>query len=353
MASQAQGQQPPWCAWCEKSGHRGVSFCYSCGWNYKEATSYTPTAGTPPWQQGSESWIRAPSPRGRRHSRGRQKPIAGPDGKKGGKGKDKSKEKGKGKGSDIGKSSQPVPLLQALPPPQPSLPSSTTSSTVPAVDAGSNEAQAKLDQLLSTLSNTKEALPPAVMQLMGEYSSSSTNAESKALLRAVKAKTAAKRELAKLRASKGTFMSAWSTYLGQVSELLEKQLLEQQSALQQYDEAETKWEDQLKEASQTLARLSTGKEDALVEGMDAEDQTMATDSAEMDVKIAASVEAVKQTAKAQAANLLQALRQAQATAEVKDERRGASRTPRRNQTSAMVDIPSSPELGDAPPGKAP
>ena len=207
---------------------------------------------------------------------------------------------------------QSVPLLQALPQP-PVL-------GQPASEASSSEAQAKLDQLPSTLTSTKEALAPSVMQILEEYSSSSSNAESKALMRAVKAKTAAKKGLAKLRASKGTFMSAWSTYLSQVSELLVKQLAEQQTALQQYDEAEVKLEEQLKEASQ--ARLSTGKEDGLDDGMDADDHATAADAAEMNTKIAASMEAVKQTARAQAANLLHALRQAQASAAVKEERRG-------------------------------
>ena len=357
MASQTAMQSPPWCDWCEKAGHRGAAFCFSCGWNYKDIAAYAQPSKPPPWQQGTESWSRAPSPRGRRHSRTRQKPIAGQDGKKGGKGKDKSKDKGKGKGADGGKSKQSVPQLQMLPQPpalaQPSLPNASAASAATASETTTNDAQAKLDQLLTTLTSSKEVLPPSVMQILGEYSSSSTNAESKALLRAVKAKTAAKRELAKLRASKGTFMSAWSAYLAQVSELLEKQLAEQQAALQQYDEAEIKWEEQLKEASQSLARLSTGKEDGPDDAMEADDHSVTAETAEMDSKIAASVEAVKRTANAQAASLLQALRQAQTAAEVKEERRGASRTPRRNAGNAPVDIPSSPELAEAPPGKAP
>ena len=271
-----------------------------------------------------------------------------------GKGKDKAKGKAKEKPQV---ESQPdgarVPHLDAVPTP-PTLPALTlpTSSASSTQETAGSEAQAKLDALINSLVSAKETLPPAVLQALGEHTTSHTMQESKVLHRAVSAKTTARKELAKIRTARATYLTAWDSYLTQLVGVLESQFKDQDAMLLKYQEAEDRWQQQLREAAATLSKLSVDKQDREDAG-DVEEADMDTDTA-MDEMISACVKDVQERSRQrreQLQLLLRGAREVDGTpAPIKRE---SSRTPRRsNKDGTAVTGPEVHCISDSPPGHA-
>ena len=347
-----------WCYQCTQYTKKSDKFCARCGlevgkyYNPPPPSPWRPQLWDNQWEEQREGqrprpWRgRTPSPRGRNPSpRGRAKD---------GKGKEKSKGKPKGKAqSEAQPEASKVPHLESIPTP-PVLPPLIlpTSSTSSSQDSASSEAQAKLDALINSLVSAKETLPPAILQALGEHTTTHTMQESKVLHRAVSAKTTARRELAKIRTARATYLTSWDFYLTQLAGVLESQFKDQDAMLQKYQDAEDKWQQQLKEAAATLSKLSADKP-GRDEAVEADEVDMETDTA-MDGKIQECVKDVQARARQrreQLQLLLQGARAVDLTSGTV--KRETSRTPRRgNRETAMVDGPEIHSISDSPPGKA-
>ena len=227
-----------------------------------------------------------------------------------------------------------APQIGALPVP-PTLPALVlpSAASVPSTDAAPSEAQCKLDALISSLVSVKETRPPAVMQALGEHTASRTAQESKLLHQWVNAKTKARKELAKLRTARATYLSAWDGYLAQVFSVLETQFKERDTTLANY---------QLKEATATLSRLTKDKQEEHV------DEDMEDGDGLPDDKISECVQHVQEQARKRREQLQILLKGARdAQKEGLEIKREHSRTPRR----APVDGGSGPvvhNIGDSP-----
>ena len=344
------GQQGAWCHYCEQWRPKGARFCSICATpiNAPTSTTYTTAEVVPPWQQhrgqwqewgeAQRTWSNAPggnqrlsqSPRGRR--RGRDK--GGKD--KGGKDK-QGKGKAHGKTGEVGKG-------LALPPP-PAPPQINAPNHFPGAPqlANASTAEQQLGALISALQAQKQELPSTVLQAMEGIAHSTASAEAKEHHRAVKQQTKAKQELAKVRAQRYAAMSAWAQYLKDVTATVTKQMADQQTVVQQLDDAEAA-------ANTELSRLSDARPSEEAVAAPAEDNSADTPMA---------MEALSKKRKAleteQHSQLLASLTAASKTADsmVQAVRREGSRTPRRQRTShEAMDIPSSPELakdGEEPP----
>ena len=335
----------PWCDWCRRWCRKNAVLCDTCGWdvsNPSAAAGYQASASQPqqpPWS-GISTWEapgRPPSPRDRRPSPRRlPKPPKG-------------KGKGKGDKSHKGAVQPPVghgPELPAIPPPPkaPVLAAIATTTTTAPSETTASPAQARLDALISSLRNSREALPPEVVNLLGESEVVESNMRSKALHKAVNAEATAKKQLHRVQNARRAYLTSWTAYIGQLQELLRKQMEEQEKVLGDFKLHEDRWQAQLLDAKKTLAALSDEKALPLtVDGaptavtlssssdMEAEDSDGHPNSRQDPWADLAVMQA--KSMKESQLELANALNKARAKAEsaAKDAKRDISRSPRRHK----------------------
>ena len=194
-----------------------------------------------------------------------------------------------------------------------------------------------------------EGLQPADLALLvGQHADESHRAQGKALHKVVARQQEAKLGLCRVRQDRHAYENAWGQYLGQLTQLLEKQLLERQEALAKYDASETAWKDQLEEASAELSKHAAQpvpKESA--------DGVQEISEDEMDTREKQIDEAIAEEAKAQqsqqqreqtaqkAAQLLEAMQQMKSAlpAKASGTARDGSRTPRRSASKERENAP--------------
>ena len=160
-----------------------------------------------------------------------------------------------------------------------------------------------------------------------------TQGSAKAMHKAVADQSKARQALARIQAQRATYLQAWHTYLGQLAQLLEKQLAEQTQVLENFDNSELQWTQADQQATQQLARLAgADKETAEPNDKDMEDAEALVDSAmETEQRLKAATAESQQSAR----RMLTALGEMKQNAEELAQRQGGegSRTPRRGQQS--------------------
>ena len=200
----------------------------------------------------------------------------------------------------------------------------------------------------------RDNIPPETKALLDSLQKDNTQAAAKTLHRAVAAQANAKQQLAKVRAEREQYLSAWLTYIEQVTDLLDKQLGEQETALEQYADAEIQWAQALQIANTDLNRLvadappgTTDQETAAME----ESEAMVVSAVETENRMAAE----KEQYQASAASLKGALAtiRAKAAERAENAKRESSRTPRRKRPLQIDLVEEEKEDKDAQAAAAP
>ena len=164
--------------------------------------------------------------------------------------------------------------------------------------------------------------------MLGDQEFQDTQQHAKELHRVVHQQTIARKGLQKVRQARRNYVSSWAAYTDQLAQMLDRQLQEQDKAIQSFAEAEAKWSKQLSDATTSLVTLSGGAQHVPSDSEDMETEKSKPGDAEEDPWKAAEVaEELKQRQK----QLTIALNQARdsAAAAAKDSTRDTSRTPRR------------------------
>ena len=218
-----------------------------------------------------------------------------------------------------------APTIQALP-------GAPEAANVPAPkppSGGSTVSSSSENQLLrAVLAHlaTRSDVPADLALLVGQHAHESHRAQGKALHKVVARQQEAKLGLSRVRQDRHAYENAWGQYLGQLTQLLEKQLLERQEALAKYDAAEAAWKDQLEEASTELS-----KQAAQPVPKESAESVQEISEDEMDTREKQINEAIAEEAKAQqtqqqreqkAAQLLEAMQQMRNALPAKARRHG-------------------------------
>ena len=300
--------------------------------------------------------------------------MKGTQGKdRGGKGRDKG-GKGAAKQAPLG----PPPgewvapsIRQVPPPPTPpqALASAKATGSATSTSAPSQEKQA-LQQLVQAMEQTKDKLPEALKALLETHQLQESEEEAKFLHKAVSAQQKARKELSKVRTARATYLAGWSTYLGQIQEMLQKQIEDQQKVLGELDEGELQWAAALAEASSSLQNKVGGSTElAGMEGIDAEafeDAVAVAQDEKVDnqLQLEQALRLQRAQHQASARSLLDAVAAARvkAATEAETAERDRERTPRRKAATAtdqameVVNIDDEDSKADGqkkpPPGKA-
>ena len=292
-------------------------------------TTYAATSHHVPWRdQWGTDEPRSPRkrwPQSPRRRKGSQKGAKGaPEGPEA-----KGKAKGKGQGEDASKK---PPSLEALPA-GPSVPAISQPKQAAAAEAAPSQDKMQLESLLGILAASSSSLPPAAQQLIANIQESTVTSTTKAKHKAVTEQAKARQALAKVQSQRAAYLQAWQQYVNQLATLLETQVQEQTSVLEEFDQAELMWTQAEHSATQQLTKLtSTDRDSAEPADKDFEDAEEAVDmTIETEQKLRAASEASQHNAK----RMLAALTDLQQSAEEQVQKAGrdGSRTPRR-QTDA-------------------
>ena len=210
---------------------------------------------------------------------------------------------------------------------------SPPSSKDVAVSGAPSEEKTALDKLLQAMSADESGLSPQLRELLEQHRQQDTRAEAKNMHRMVAQKAAAKKELNKLRATRGHYIHAWAAYLDQVASALQQQIKEHGEVMADYALKESQWEQSLQEATATLAKMASEDVETVSDEEDSE-RAMEIADAKADEAALAAVQAQQAAEKIQGKNdaLVDALQQAKQQAEEACKQEQArERTPRRGK----------------------
>ena len=209
-----------------------------------------------------------------------------------------------------------------------------------------------LHNLLGALNQSRQDLPPAILELLDAQTSVDHKAESRALHKLVSTQATAKQELQQVRQA---YLAQWSQYMQQLCSTWESSLQEKEAMLASLDEAEERWTSQLSGATQELAKQASGKSEGVVEVDDSSDDLEATEAMVVD---AAQQEAdrlrAREQLQAQEKKLSESLAEA-GTQEQLDACKHRERSPRRKtkaREEPLSEKPATTEPDNAHPGKA-
>ena len=334
LGTMASSKQPWYCTGCWRLNKQTADYCRTCGqhWQmgYTSQTDYQ-----------NQSWERPKSPRRR------QTPVS-PRARKMNATTDGGGQSGKGKGKATkGWQQHVAPSAKTLPQP----PKSTAvalPSGAPSTSSTASSAEKNLENLVLALQSSSVELPPGVRDLVRQHSEQSTRMTAQTLHKAVNAQTAARRELRKIKDQRRSYLGSWAHYITTLAETLAKQIAEQEETLNNFQEAEDAWHQQLKAASEDLARLATEKPETSAEleadEMDAEEEEASN------AKTVAALASHREQQQRLLETLTQATQNAKALASAQRE---GSRTPRRRGAQPIPVDSSSEDAPVAPvPGKA-
>eukprot|EP00439_Symbiodinium_sp_Y106_P076334 s317_g15.t1 len=224
------------------------------------AVSDLPANGNAAWSQ-QEPWNwqdnRGLSPRRRPKSPRKR----GPAGKAGGKGEG---AKGPPSATGVGDTTAaprelPAAPVPAIPPPPREVASSSTTAA----------SEQLLQQIMGALSRSREELPPQLRALLDEHTGEDHKSAGKVMHRLVSAQTTARRELDQVRAARRDFLAQWTKYTTKLCHTWQQQMTEKTRAMQEFDDTEEKWSQQLQGTSRELSKLNG--EVQQVDGSDSED----------------------------------------------------------------------------------
>ena len=181
-------------------------------------------------------------------------PTESPRGKgKGGKGRT---EGARGKGAKALEAPagdwRPPSVAAAEMPSPPQLPQGLSKPTPASAVVASSAERTALESLVSALTLKKDELPLSVQELLATHQQGAAQDQAKLLHRSVSAQQKAKVELAKIQSARLQYLNGWYSYLGQLSDLLQKQSEAQTATMQDLAEKELQWTSTLQEANRAL-----------------------------------------------------------------------------------------------------
>ena len=336
-------------AWCDKcQTHRSnrLLYCGQCGSHlemYAQADSQPPWKSwqphTSPRRRWQEDWghdNRTQSPR-RRSSPRRTNKDGGGGKQRSGKGQQPASARDKGKGAGERKK---APSIEDLPtaPMLDNIPKPPVATKVEASDDKPSNTSALLAQLMAS----RESLPPDIQALVDKEVEQDAKASTKQLHRLVSLQGTARRELQSIYKMRDSFLLEWSSYICQLCTLVEKQLADKASTLQELDRAEEAWQTQLAQTTSSLAHASGVAPPSSVDIGEPIDLEVDPEESEQAVAVAAAEASKKRKMladlelqeKSVSAALAQARTAASESAEALRER-----TPRRGNKTEGKDFP--------------
>ena len=178
-------------------------------------------------------------------------------------------------------------------------------------------------------------IPAETQQLLDQLRQEDAQSHAKAMHKVISVQASARKELTTVRTLRAGYLQEWAKYIESVTDLLQKQITEQQATLTELDVREQSAMDAWAKTKADLSRLAAespaDKDDSEIE------------AAEIMVDEAIELEAQRQEAREQeqanTTRLLGALQdlKTQAVQQARAARDG-SRTPRRRQKEADVDL---------------
>ena len=162
----------------------------------------------------------------------------------------------------------------------------------------------------------------------------------KQLHKLVAQQSRAHKELSALRKSRAIFVQEWTAYLGQLTQLLDKQMKQKAAAMEEMAKSETSWQDQLAAATRAI-RQQTSAAQVVQDSSDEEEDAMEAE-VDADAHMEASRQAAVDNSLRQEAVLLTALQSAAQASEVQAQQY-RERTPRRQRRGKESDIKDEPK----------
>ena len=250
-----------WCGTCEANRAKKATFCPQCG---TQLVVYTQQPSSSPWS--GDGWGRSESPRRRQSPRRKTAETnarshnsgswaaESPRGK--GKGGKQRQDSAKGKGAKALEAPpgdwRPPSIAAAEMPLPPQLPQGLAKPAPVSAATTSSADRAALESLVAALAVKKDELPLSVQELLATHQQGAAQDQAKLLHRSVTAQQKAKIELAKIQSARLQYLNGWCNYLGQLSDLLQKQSEAQTATLQDLAEKELQWTSSLQEANRAL-----------------------------------------------------------------------------------------------------
>ena len=321
------------CTSCHRQCAKSAEYCPGCGQHWSAtAEGYT---ARQPWTQGwqgradNRQWPKSPR---KRPPRARQPSGFQTPGQGGGKGPKGSKGGGK-----AGVPEPARPSVEMLP----SMPSGAAvglpkgGTTAPSSASASLE-KTQLEALTGCLAAIKDTLPAEVRDTLDRLQLATSASNTKDMHRAVAAQAQAKKQLLQVQTARASYLEAWNAYVGQVTQLLKKQVEEQASQLEAYDEAELQWSGSLEQTTTDLARLT--RNSASTKGEQEEMELENEDLVDSDIRTARELELKRESQLAESQKLVAMMENIQQTAtkQLKQEGRDGSRTPRRKSREGDI-----------------
>ncbi|CAE7203667.1 RH40 [Symbiodinium natans] len=165
--------------------------------------------------------------------------------------------------------------LQTLPtPPKPAAVAAPVVSSLP------EESPPPPSDLMVALLKSRDTLPAEVRALLDAQASTEHRVAAKMLHKYVALKTAAERGLADVQRARAHYAQEWGTYLSALGDLLQQQMVEKQTAMEEFRQTEDRWRLQLATATKSLAQASgatTGIVDLEADGAELPEPDMVID----------------------------------------------------------------------------
>ena len=184
------------------------------------------------------------------------------------------------------------------------------------------------------LLKSRDTLPAEVRALLDAQASAEHRVAAKMLHKYVALKTAAERGLADVQRARAHYAQEWGTYLSALGDLLQQQMVEKQTAMEEFRQTEDRWRLQLATATKSLAQASgatTGIVDLEADGAELPEPDMVIDVDAEDATKPLTAEALTD----KEAGLLESLKKASHSADSEiQELKARERTPRRSREPA-------------------
>ncbi|OLQ11339.1 hypothetical protein AK812_SmicGene4821 [Symbiodinium microadriaticum] len=303
----------PWRCGCGNQCKATAEFCPKCGTHWSRA-SYAQSATQPPYSNQKGDWWRPKSPR-HRNEGGKGKHKAKPHSPrrrgKGQGGKDEAAPAAASTAPPQAEAMRPTTLLAQMPAP-PSAPKTNMPTTAMA-ESSEKLPQSVLD-IMSALSSSKDSLPPEVRTMLEVHLETDHQHATKQLHKLVAQQSRAHKELSALRKSRAIFVQEWTAYLGQLTQLLDKQMKQKAAAMEEMAKSEASWQDQLAAATRAI-RQQTSAAQVVQDSSDEEVDAMEAE-VDADAQMEASRQAAVDNSLRQEAVLLTALQSAAQASEV-------------------------------------
>ncbi|CAE7777764.1 unnamed protein product [Symbiodinium sp. CCMP2592] len=336
----------PWKCQCGTQCKGTAEYCSKCGLHWRQSCYPTYTAHSAPSDNGGRRKARSPRSRGDNGKGKATRPFS-PRSRgrgKGGQAEAKGSEAATGKGTGAAPSA-PATYMSQLPaaPSGPQL----AQPTAPTAQDGVDKLPQTIQDILSSLASSKAELPPEIRAVLDVHMETNHQQTTKQLHRLVGQQSRAQKELLAIRKSRSLFVQEWSAYLDQLTQLLQKQLLQKEATLASMAESEQSWQEQLSTATRAIRQQTSTASTAEAVLSSEEEQDAMDAEVDLDAALEASKQAAVESSQQKEANLIHALQSASAASAVQAQQY-RERTPRRRKSGEKeIEIKQEPGTEDA------